>query len=281
MEQKNPLNSIFDALDRLLNMLITYVIAGLMGGNAIGYEVGRLMSVHKGKIILIVIGIPSIVIIFFLSFIAEIYNILQNPLKDFTTITAEDFRNVVGFEGIPEILKNYQEDGFVDSGIPHNSPFGKKGTEWTYITAGYYDPTYAKYFGHNHTAVDIVPNQAYYQNNIAYQLYKDVIIVATCSGQAKGLVDGNGANYIYLICDGEKYSLLFVHNALNFIKYNEIVHVIAGQPIAVMGSTGNSTGPHVHYQIRDYKTGSTLNPMPFINQEIYIQSLINNDQLEF
>ena len=58
---------------------------------------------------------------------------------------------------------------------------------------------------------------------------------------------------------------IFVHNKYNFINPNENVRVFAGQPIAVMGSTGNSTGPHIHYQIKTLETGQILNPISFIN----------------
>jgi murein DD-endopeptidase MepM/ murein hydrolase activator NlpD len=92
---------------------------------------------------------------------------------------------------------------------------------------------------------------------------------ATCSGNANSYIDGNGANYITLICDGGKYMAIFVHNKFNFIESGKSVYVIAGQPIAVMGSTGNSTGPHIHYQIKNLETGQILNPFTFIDVQSY------------
>lgn len=32
-----------------------------------------------------------------------------------------------------------------------------------------------------------------------------------------------------------------------------------------MSTTGYSTGPHVHYQIKDLQTGQILNPITFFN----------------
>ena len=40
-------------------------------------------------------------------------------------------------------------------------------------------------------------------------------------------------------------------------------HVTKGEPIALIGSTGESTGPHLHYQVM-YQ-GQAIDPLPFLN----------------
>ncbi len=62
---------------------------------------------------------------------------------------------------------------------------------------------------------------------------------------------------IYKIKYVEDVEIIMSHNKKNLVKEGD--HIKKGDVIGIVGSTGNSTGPHVHFEIR-YK-GVAINPM--------------------
>ena len=81
---------------------------------------------------------------------------------------------------------------------------------------------------------------------------------------AEGLVTrvDNIAGYGNLveIKHGE-YVTRYAHNKKALVAVGD--RVSRGQPIALMGSTGRSTGPHVHFEV--LQNGRHVNPLKFIN----------------
>lgn len=85
--------------------------------------------------------------------------------------------------------------------------------------------------------------------------------VVTSSGKRAGygnLVEVNHGEYI----------TRYAHNHKNLVKVGQ--KVTQGQQIAQMGSTGRSTGPHVHFEIVN-KKGKPVNPYPFIKNKHVIR----------
>lgn len=58
------------------------------------------------------------------------------------------------------------------------------------------------------------------------------------------------------------YVTVYGHNSAFTVKEGDIVR--AGQVIAKAGSTGRSTGPHVHFEV--HKNGRPVNPQAFLTQ---------------
>lgn len=70
--------------------------------------------------------------------------------------------------------------------------------------------------------------------------------------------DGYGNNIV--IDHGNGYQTLYGHLNRIFVKVGDSVG--RGAEIGQMGSTGNSTGPHLHFEIR--KNGVRMNPLRFL-----------------
>lgn len=61
---------------------------------------------------------------------------------------------------------------------------------------------------------------------------------------------------------GNGYITRYAHNAQILVQSGDTVR--KGQPIALMGSTGHSTGPHVHFEV--LRDGNPVDPMAFISR---------------
>ena len=83
---------------------------------------------------------------------------------------------------------------------------------------------------------------------------------------AAGVVTWSGDRYGYgemvEINHGGGYMTRYAHNQDNLVKVGDIVK--KGQVIAHMGSSGRSTGPHVHFEV--YKHGRPVDPAAYIHR---------------
>jgi|GEM_PF-2853102 len=159
-------------------------------------------------------------------------------------------------------LGNIANEKILSSDSPWGSPFGSE--EDQIITAGFHDERYFKSFGKWHNGIDLIPSPSYYLYDPGYFRTNEVIIYATCNGKAKSLVDQAGALYIYILCNDKVHATLFVHNKKNLIPKGEYYWVRSGTPIAIMGASGEAYGEHVHYAIKNVKTGEFYDPLLYI-----------------
>lgn len=71
----------------------------------------------------------------------------------------------------------------------------------------------------------------------------------------------NGYGYTVIIDHGAGYSSLYGHNSKVLVKQGS--RVVQGQVVSKSGSTGYSTGPHLHFEIR--KDGAPVNPLSYVH----------------
>ena len=87
-------------------------------------------------------------------------------------------------------------------------------------------------------------------------------IVAAASGTVTTATYHPSWGYYIIINHGGGLSTLYAHTLPGSFKVRVGQQVSAGQPIANIGSSGNVTGPHLHFEVRI--NGTRTNPMPYL-----------------
>ncbi|GAB1256846.1 M23 family metallopeptidase [Aurantivibrio plasticivorans] len=96
--------------------------------------------------------------------------------------------------------------------------------------------------------------------DFAGKLNSDVISVA--AGVVTWSSERSGYGQMVEINHGAGFSTRYAHNTENLVRVGDVVK--KGQVIAKMGSSGRSTGPHVHFEV--YKHGRPVDPATYIHR---------------
>ena len=89
---------------------------------------------------------------------------------------------------------------------------------------------------------------------------EDTAIIATASGVVTWASKRYGYGNLIEINHGEGLTTRYGHNKNLLVSVGDVVN--KGQKIARMGSTGRSTGPHVHYEI--LRNNRQIDPIKFV-----------------
>lgn len=85
-------------------------------------------------------------------------------------------------------------------------------------------------------------------------------VFATADGVVTEAGTAPGYGKLVVIDHGYGYKTYYGHNSRIFVKIGQRVR--RGDKIAAVGSTGSSTGPHVHYEVR--RNGVPVNPRKYL-----------------
>jgi hypothetical protein len=104
--------------------------------------------------------------------------------------------------------------------------------------------------------------KGYYYGGIDYAVYN-----VPCKAAADGIVSyinkgSTGYGYEIRIDHGSGYVTIYGHHSAINVAKGQIVK--AGDIIGITGNTGNSTGPHLHFEVR--LNGSPVDPQPMIDE---------------
>ena len=137
--------------------------------------------------------------------------------------------------------------GFDELNKPFDGPSSSQG--WIWPTKGVFTSGYGWRWGRIHKGIDVA-------NNVGTP------IVAAKAGRVlfSGWHDG-GYGYLVTLAHADGSRSLYGHNSRLMVRVGQDVE--QGSLISHMGSTGRSTGPHLHFEVHPPSAGAA-NPLQFL-----------------
>lgn len=88
-------------------------------------------------------------------------------------------------------------------------------------------------------------------------------VIAVAAGVVTRSERVSGFGNLVEIRHSDGYTTRYAHNQKNLVKVGDVV--AKGETIALLGSSGRSSGPHVHFEVR--KNGKSVNPRRLIAKQ--------------
>jgi len=108
--------------------------------------------------------------------------------------------------------------------------------------------------------VDPIDGKRRRHNGVDFAASEGAPVKASAAGVVKFSGRQPGYGNVVIIEHAGGYETRYAHNSDNLVRKGEVVS--KGQVIASVGSTGRSTGPHLHFEVRC--NGAAVNPFEFI-----------------
>lgn len=101
-------------------------------------------------------------------------------------------------------------------------------------------------------------------------MHKGVDFAARTGSEIKAVAAGvvtwsgrrGGYGWTVEVSHADGYTTLYAHNSRNLVEVGDLVQ--RGQVIALVGSTGRSTGSHLHFEVK--KNGQQVNPQAYLSR---------------
>ena len=149
-----------------------------------------------------------------------------------------------------------EDDDYIDSSITSDGSYVWPTPGFYYLTSEWNEDRGS----YNHGAIDIAGGGIWGTPTIAAQSGTVTFVSNYCShdyGKYWSCGCGGGYGNYVMIDHGNGYSTLYGHLSDAIVSQGE--YVSQGQTIGYVGSTGESTGPHLHFETRLW--GVKYNPM--------------------
>lgn len=101
-----------------------------------------------------------------------------------------------------------------------------------------------------------------FHRGVDFSVKEGTEIITVAAGVVTRATKYSDYGYMVEINHGSGYTTRYAHNKANLVKVGDVVK--KGQVIALVGSTGRSTGPHVHFEV--YKHGRAIDPSTYIHR---------------
>ncbi len=174
--------------------------------------------------------------------------------------------SIIGFQGSENIVDGLDNDcdGIIDDAqvtfaglpaesVPHNIKFAfpaETGADLMYVFTTFFDRGGSGDWGcqqhtySGHTGTDIAPSGTRYNDRRA---------LATADGTVVAIRRWNTSFGYHVIIDHQNgFASLYAHLRPDSFMVEEGQSVKCGDPVGIIGTTGNSTGIHLHFEVRYY-----------------------------
>lgn len=102
--------------------------------------------------------------------------------------------------------------------------------------------------------------RARHHKGVDFAAKRGTEIVAVAAGVVTWSGRKPGYGWTVEVSHADGYSTLYAHNQRNLVQVGDLVQ--RGQVVALVGSSGRSTGPHLHFEVK--KNGRQVNPESYI-----------------